>query len=214
MRLSQVNSADRESANTNSPSDQLSNAASTSDQHNGSSSTISSPSTSDQHNASSSTISSPSTSDQHNASSSTISSPSTSDQHNGWRCNALHTQMYMLEGVSRWNVNRAYQAVDMSGTSQSKIYDVRLMSQMNAFSSRVLGCALLPEFTPPGKPTGCLIGRRELTGTPCYKEWTFPSRSVWQKIYCQNLEGSHQHLFNMDMLSLSSRNLKILRVRQ
>ncbi|KAG7313747.1 hypothetical protein KOW79_000032 [Hemibagrus wyckioides] len=41
----------------------------------------------------------------------------------------------------------------MSGTSQSKIYDVRLMSQMNAFSSRVLGCALLPEFTPPGKPT-------------------------------------------------------------
>ncbi|KAI7800442.1 hypothetical protein IRJ41_003392 [Triplophysa rosa] len=32
----------------------------------------------------------------------------------GWRCNALHTQMYMLEGASRWNINRAHQAVDMS----------------------------------------------------------------------------------------------------
>ncbi len=48
----------------------------------------------------------------------------------------------------------AHQAVDMSGTSHTKIYDVRLMSHMNVLSSRVLGCALLPEFMPSGKPTG------------------------------------------------------------
>ncbi|RXN26736.1 Carboxyl-terminal PDZ ligand of neuronal nitric oxide synthase [Labeo rohita] len=71
----------------------------------------------------------------------------------GWRCNALHTQMYTLEGVSRWNINRAHQAVDMSGTSHSKIYDVRLMSHVNVLSKRVLGNTLLPEFMPPGKPT-------------------------------------------------------------
>ncbi|ROL44117.1 Trophinin [Anabarilius grahami] len=71
----------------------------------------------------------------------------------GWRCNAVHTQMYMLEGASRWNINRGRQAVDMGGTSLTKIYDVRLMSHMNDLSNRVLGCRLLPECIPPGKPT-------------------------------------------------------------
>ncbi|CAL8241287.1 unnamed protein product [Gadus morhua 'NCC'] len=45
----------------------------------------------------------------------------------------------------------------MSVTSQTRIYDVRLMSSVNALSNRVLGSALLQEFTPPGKPTGELI---------------------------------------------------------
>ncbi|XP_076577715.1 uncharacterized protein LOC143314537 [Chaetodon auriga] len=51
-------------------------------------------------------------------------------------------------------MNRSQQALNMSGTSQTKIYDVRLMSSVNALSNRVLGSALLPEFIPPGKPTG------------------------------------------------------------
>lgn len=66
----------------------------------------------------------------------------------------MHAQMYMLEGGSRWNMNRAREAVGVSGASQTKIYNLRLMSNINALSSRVLGCALLPEFIPPGKPTG------------------------------------------------------------
>ncbi|CAL8320109.1 unnamed protein product [Gadus morhua 'NCC'] len=78
-------------------------------------------------------------------------------QERWWRCNALHTQMYMLEGLSKWNINRAQQALNMSVTSQTRIYDVRLMSSVNALSNRVLGSALLQEFTPPGKPTGELI---------------------------------------------------------
>ncbi|KAJ4925484.1 hypothetical protein JOQ06_018214 [Pogonophryne albipinna] len=72
----------------------------------------------------------------------------------GWRSNAMHTQMYMLEGSSRWNMNRAHAAVHVSGASQTRIYNVRLKTNLNALSQRVLGCALLPEFIPPGKPTG------------------------------------------------------------
>lgn len=72
----------------------------------------------------------------------------------GWRCNALHTQMYMLEGVSRWNLNRAAQALSMAETSRTKIYDIRLMSNLDALSNKVLGRPIIPEFIPPGKPTG------------------------------------------------------------
>ncbi|KAK5925692.1 hypothetical protein CgunFtcFv8_018196 [Champsocephalus gunnari] len=32
--------------------------------------------------------------------------------------------------------------------------EIRLKTHLNALSQRVLGCALLPEFIPPGKPTG------------------------------------------------------------
>lgn len=65
--------------------------------------------------------------------------------------------MYMLEGVSRWNTNQAQQALNMSATSHTRMYDVCLMSSVNVLSNRVLGSALLPEFTPPGKPTGKIL---------------------------------------------------------
>ena len=67
--------------------------------------------------------------------------------------------MYMLEGLSRWNLNRSAQALGMTETSKTKIYDIRLMSNVNALSQKVLGKPLLPEFIPPGKPTGkkCLL---------------------------------------------------------
>jgi len=61
---------------------------------------------------------------------------------------------------------------------------------------------------------GFSTDRKEQTGTPCYKEWSFPSLLVWQRSYCQSLESSHLHLLIMDMLPLSSRSLKIGRVRQ
>ncbi|XP_059895233.1 uncharacterized protein LOC132448177 [Gadus macrocephalus] len=72
----------------------------------------------------------------------------------GWRCNAVHMQMYMLEGISRWNMGRAKEAVDVEGASTLRCFDVRLMSHLNNLSQRVHGCALVPEFTLPGKPTG------------------------------------------------------------
>ncbi|KAI4806404.1 hypothetical protein KUCAC02_017230 [Chaenocephalus aceratus] len=51
-------------------------------------------------------------------------------------------------------MTRAHAAVHVSGASQNRIYNVRLKTHLNALSQRVLGCALLPEFIPPGKPTG------------------------------------------------------------
>ncbi|XP_056456676.1 uncharacterized protein LOC130390633 [Gadus chalcogrammus] len=72
----------------------------------------------------------------------------------GWRCNAVHMQMYMLEGISRWNMGRAKEAVDVEGASTLRSFDVRLMSHLNNLSQHVHGCALVPEFTLPGKPTG------------------------------------------------------------
>lgn len=65
--------------------------------------------------------------------------------------------MYMLEGGSRWNMNRTRESMDMSVASHTRLYDVRLMTNVNDLSNRVLGFPLLPEFIPPGKPTGEII---------------------------------------------------------
>ncbi|XP_069115959.1 uncharacterized protein [Argopecten irradians] len=75
----------------------------------------------------------------------------------GWNANASHMQMYMMEGSSRWNQNRARDAVELPSTSATKMYDVRLMSAINAISQRVLNIDLIPEFQPPGRPTDELI---------------------------------------------------------
>ena len=73
----------------------------------------------------------------------------------------MHMQMYMLEGASRWNMGQAKEAVAVEGASTLKHFDARLMSHLNNMSQRVHGCALVPEFTPPGKPTG----KRDLRAT-------------------------------------------------
>ncbi|XP_043965569.1 uncharacterized protein LOC122827064 isoform X2 [Gambusia affinis] len=52
-----------------------------------------------------------------------------------------------------WNMKRAQEALDTSHRSHSKLCDVRLMSNLNTLSNKVLGHDLLPEFVPPGCPT-------------------------------------------------------------
>ncbi|XP_078571514.1 uncharacterized protein LOC144859102 [Branchiostoma floridae x Branchiostoma japonicum] len=54
-------------------------------------------------------------------------------------------------------MNRAREAVHHTETSRTKLYDVRLMANINNMSMGVLGEKLLPEFSPPGKPTDELI---------------------------------------------------------
>lgn len=75
----------------------------------------------------------------------------------------MHTQMYMLEGASRWNMNRAKDAVSEVGASNLRTFDVCLMSHLNNMSQRVLGCSLMLEITPPGKPTGKISLRAMLS---------------------------------------------------
>lgn len=62
--------------------------------------------------------------------------------------------MYMLEGSSRWNINRQREAIDMPDSSKTKIYDLELMDNVNHISKAVLGAEVFPEYMPPGKPTG------------------------------------------------------------
>ena len=85
----------------------------------------------------------------------------------------MHTQMYMLEGSSRWNMNRAHEAVGMSGASQTKLYNIRLMSNLNDLSNKVLGNALLPEFIPPGRPTGKILQETSFSLKPQLYYYTF-----------------------------------------
>lgn len=75
----------------------------------------------------------------------------------------MHTQMYMLEGASRWNMSRTKEAVSVVGASTLRTFDVCTMSHLNSISQRVLGRALMPEFTPPGKPTGKISHREMLS---------------------------------------------------
>lgn len=80
--------------------------------------------------------------------------------------------MYLLEGLSRWNHNRSQQALGMSGTSRTKMYDVRLMSSVNVLGNRVLGSGLLPEFIPPGKPTGKILWQKKRKHAGQYSDQT------------------------------------------
>ena len=58
-------------------------------------------------------------------------------------------------------MGRAKEAVDVEGASTLRSFDVRLMSHLSNLSQRVLGSTLVPEFTPPGKPTS----KRDLRAT-------------------------------------------------
>ncbi|XP_055062318.2 uncharacterized protein [Misgurnus anguillicaudatus] len=50
--------------------------------------------------------------------------------------------------------HQGYEPTDAQVSSMTKLYDIHLMSNVNALSNKVLGKPLLPEFIPPGKPTG------------------------------------------------------------
>jgi hypothetical protein len=61
--------------------------------------------------------------------------------------------MYMFEGGSRWNLNRARECVDAPETTRTFVYDMRLLSNLNTISERVIGKKLLPEYPLAGQAT-------------------------------------------------------------
>ncbi|KAL2087206.1 hypothetical protein ACEWY4_018265 [Coilia grayii] len=115
----------------------------------------------------------------------------------GWRCNAVHMQMYMLEGVSRWNMGRAKEAVDVEGSSNLRIFDVRLMSLLNSLSQCVLGYALVPEFTPPGKPTGERIAAEYLLAQTNRGDLLAPSQVSEVPLQVLDEEDEPDHTINI-----------------
>ena len=78
----------------------------------------------------------------------------------GTAANAVAFQAYLLEGVSRWNAERAAAAVQDHADCSHGLYtfDISLQHHLNRLHMSLRNEALLPKFTPPGVYTGERIG--------------------------------------------------------
>ncbi|XP_051242117.1 uncharacterized protein LOC127355353 isoform X2 [Dicentrarchus labrax] len=75
----------------------------------------------------------------------------------GTSANSLNFQLYLLEGLNRWNHDR--KIASLAGKPQSLLnYSGDLVHYVNTQSVKVLGRQLVPSFQPPSVYTGELIG--------------------------------------------------------
>lgn len=74
----------------------------------------------------------------------------------GTSANALNFQLYLLEGLNRWNQDRGTAAVT-SKPSSLLTYSGDVAQSVNTNSLKVFGRALVPTFRPPAKYTGMYI---------------------------------------------------------
>ncbi|KAL0966864.1 hypothetical protein UPYG_G00301130 [Umbra pygmaea] len=75
----------------------------------------------------------------------------------GTSASGMHFQAFLLDGLVRWNENRAAAAV--GGAKQPLLcYSGHLQHSLNQLSQQVLGSKLVEDFTKPGVYTGELIG--------------------------------------------------------
>ncbi|CAL8271039.1 unnamed protein product [Merluccius merluccius] len=81
----------------------------------------------------------------------------------GTSANALNFQLYLLEGLNRWNQDRGTAAVPAAVSSRPSslltyTYSGDVTQCVNTNSFKVLGRAFVPTFRPPSKYTGELLG--------------------------------------------------------
>ncbi|CAL8251926.1 unnamed protein product [Merluccius merluccius] len=77
----------------------------------------------------------------------------------GTSANALNFQLYLLEGLNRWNQDRGTAAVSSRPSSLlTYTYSGDVTQCVNTNSFKVLGRAFVPTFRPPSKYTGELLG--------------------------------------------------------
>jgi hypothetical protein len=72
----------------------------------------------------------------------------------GTRASAVHVQLYLVEGLVRWNSDRAQDALQRQVVTPLCSYDVHMKKSLNILSEDVLGYEQISEFRPPGKYTG------------------------------------------------------------
>ena len=84
----------------------------------------------------------------------------------GTSASDMHFQAYLLEGLSRWNADRAAAAVTSSTSPESKTYSDLLCQSVNKLSESVLGRNLKPSFQQIGKYTGQRIFYRYCAVNP------------------------------------------------
>lgn len=67
--------------------------------------------------------------------------------------NSLNFQIYLLEGLHRWNQDRAG-AAPSTGPSGLHSYSGDLLQYVNKYYEKLFGRKVLPEFCPPSRYTG------------------------------------------------------------
>lgn len=83
--------------------------------------------------------------------------------HSGNSANSLNFQMYLLDGLHRWNQNRAAAAVEVD-TLGLRTYSGELLHSVNTDYEEVFGKKLVPSFSPPAKYTG----NKQIVSWLCY----------------------------------------------
>jgi hypothetical protein len=74
----------------------------------------------------------------------------------GTSASDMHFQAYLLEGLSRWNADRAASAVSDIPTGPQS-YNALQSEALNDLSQRVFGKKLCPETKPKGIYTGSYL---------------------------------------------------------
>ena len=75
----------------------------------------------------------------------------------GTSANAVHYQAYLLEGLARWNSDRASATrleTEAQQQPQQRCYDERIMYRCNELASSLQMPAVFPNYTPPAEYTG------------------------------------------------------------
>ncbi|XP_062340820.1 uncharacterized protein LOC134039087 [Osmerus eperlanus] len=86
----------------------------------------------------------------------------------GTSANLLNFQLYLLEGLNRWNQNRAAASITTKRMALLT-YSGDVLESVNSNSLKVFGRKYVPSFIPPRKYTGELLGVNYLlrqTGQP------------------------------------------------
>lgn len=76
----------------------------------------------------------------------------------GTRANAMHFQAFLLDGLMRWNEDRAQAAVEGKNRKPLLSYSGYLQHILNLSSKRVLGKEQVKDYTKPSEYTGELLG--------------------------------------------------------
>ncbi|XP_044034236.1 uncharacterized protein LOC122867471 [Siniperca chuatsi] len=126
----------------------------------------------------------------------------------GTSANALHFQVYLLEGLVRWNENRARASVEGAQRTTLRCYSAQLQHSFNQLTQEFLGLTLVENYTQPGEYTGELIGVEYLyfqTGAvlqedvgrdPDAPDGTDGAEDVWEDEYDED-KGFQEELADM-----------------
>ena len=78
----------------------------------------------------------------------------------GTSASAVNFQAYLIEGIVRWNQDRAEAAIEKYNSSNENLrtFDLRLQEKLNRLSLSLYGKKILPYHKPPAAYTGELLG--------------------------------------------------------